>query len=274
MKTSLNMLTSGGAPVDIALPTTASKGRSKFAFSLPKAGSTMLYNLLRKACDTCILPLTYFSLMDEAYSKGISSAGIPAEASSLLEADGYLYGGFRAIPRKLELPPWASSNAILLVRDPRDMVISLYFSQAFSHVPPGTTISSNEYIKFLETREAIKAQSISAFCLSKTSTLLRQFALIEAKLDQSEVKTYRYEDVVFRKGWWLEDMMVYFGYPLSSAESARITAEFDIVPEVEDPLQHIRRVTPGDYQEKLDRETIGVLTDRFSGILATYGYQP
>lgn len=234
----------------------------------------MLYDILRKVCDTRILPLTYFSLMDEAYSKGIAFAGIPAEASSLLKANGYLYGGFRAFPRNLQMPPWASSNAILLVRDPRDMVVSLYFSQAFSHVPPGTTLSGNEYERFMLTREAVKSQSINEFCLSRTPLLLRQFALIESKLKGSEFKTYRYEDVVFRKSWWVEDMMAYFGYPLSSAESAGIAAEFDVVPEIESPLRHIRRVTPGDYREKLDRQTIGALTERFSSILATYGYQP
>lgn len=274
METGLNLQTPGGAPVEIALPTTASDAQSKFAFSLPKAGSTMLYDILRKVCGTRTLPLTYFSLMDEAYSKGIAFAGIPAEASGLLKATGYLYGGFRAFPRNLQVPPWASSNAIFLVRDPRDMIVSLYFSQAFSHVPPGTTHSGEQYERFMRTREAVKSQSINEFCLSKTSLLLRQFALIESKLEGAEVKTYRYEDVVFRKSWWVEDMMHYFGYPLNSAESAGIAAEFDVVPEVESPLQHIRRVTPGDYQEKLDRPTIGVLNERFSGILATYGYQP
>ncbi len=91
MTTGLKLLTSEGAPVDIVLPATASNAGSKFAFSLPKAGSTMLYGILRKACETRILPLTYFSLMDEAYSKGISFAGIPAEASSLLKETGNLY---------------------------------------------------------------------------------------------------------------------------------------------------------------------------------------
>jgi hypothetical protein len=51
-----------------------------------------------------------------------------------------------------------------------------------------------------------------------------------------------------------------------------IAQRFDIFPGQEDPSAHIRKVTPGDYKQKLKPETIAQLNDFFQDILSRYQY--
>lgn len=105
-----------------------------------KGGSTLLFDLL-----TVLAPaagLTWFSLNDQMFRLGVKEADIPEEASRLFLPQGYCYGGFRDWPPH-DIPILRSARAVWLIRDPHDMIVSLYHSTVASHRIPEPTESSS-----------------------------------------------------------------------------------------------------------------------------------
>jgi hypothetical protein len=243
---------------------------SVFLLSLPKAGSTLL-NLMMKPMLTSA-GLAYVGLQEVMYRMGVPTAAIPPEVNTAFQPQGYAFGGFRSLPGAFALPPYAGDRTILLVRDPRDMLTSLYFSLARSHRPPGESVGGALAAMFHEKREEVNRQGIDAFALENASVVLAQYRMIGKKLSGIPHKLYRYEDVIFDKLAWAQDMLAWLGLTVKPAVVARAVSNNDVRPEVEDPDKHVRKVAPGDHVEKLRADTIAKLDSRFEAILRRYDY--
>lgn len=158
----------------------------------------------------------------------------------------------------------------MLVRDPRDALTSLYYSVAYSHVPPGTAESS----RLLESFEARRARALSL----AIDEFVMQEAPGQARLIKRTLanaprhRRYRYEDVIFDKPAWVADMVDYLRLSLPQRQVEAIVARNDVVPEEDAPNEHIRHVTPGDHRDKLKPETIVFLNKRLEGVLQSLGY--
>ena len=90
---------------------------------------------------------------------------------------------------------------VFLVRDPRDRLISFYYSFSRSHVIPVTG----------EMRESIQAQRKAILLKTPDEDaknrmipfVLNIIDLYHSKLPPETTRVYRYEDVIFRKEEWL-----------------------------------------------------------------------
>jgi hypothetical protein len=261
----------GAETVTIALPEPGDPGMpSAFVIGLPKAGSTLLHSMMQSIGECS--GLSYFSLATEARRRGVHPQQIPPATDTLYVPYGYLYGGFRGLPPKTTIPQWASGRTILLVRDPRDMVVSLYFSQAYSHTPPGSAGQGKLRAEFYKKRERAISSSIDEFALENAKLISHIFDLVRTKLHELDHKLYRYEDVIFDKLNWLSDMVDYLKIPAKQMHVQSIARRFDKLPETENPGEHIRNVKPGDHRNKLQYKTIMQLNDVWSGILSEFQY--
>lgn len=243
---------------------------SYFLIGLPKAGSTLLNRVMRPI--SAKLGASFFSIPNELYGLGLSTNEIASGLNELFEPHGYAYLGFRGLDAAYRLPAFASGRTVLLVRDPRDMMTSMYFSEAFSHVAPGAAEGEKLLEEFQRNRAAALAEPVDDYALRRAADVRRTFERTQAKLKGVDHKLYRYEDVVFAKLEWVADMLAYLGLPYRPALVERIVAANDVKPETEDPSAHIRRVAPGDHKSKLAPSTIAKLDDIFAPILSTYGY--
>jgi hypothetical protein len=246
---------------------------SVFLVGLPKAGSTLLNTLMRPL--TTAAGLTFVGLQEVMYRMGVPTGQIPPDVNAAFEPSGYTFGAFRSLPGAFELPPYAADRTIVLVRDPRDMLTSLYFSLARSHRPPGAAvggIGGELAAKFQETREEVNRQGIDAFALENAEVVAGQFGRIRKKLSTIPHRLYRYEDIIFDKMAWARDMLGWLRLDLASAVIEEAVARNDVRPEVEDADQHIRKVSPGDHVEKLKADTIAELNARFEPILRRHHY--
>ena len=258
-----------GRQIDVRLPPPGPSS-SVVVLGLPKAGSTLLHGMMENMARD--LGLTYFALAQQMYTSGVLPPQVPPEVSQVFVPEGYLFGGFRGVPPKVELPTWASGRTILLVRDPRDMLTSLYFSHAMSHGAPGGDGAAKA--RFEQQRAEAQAQSIDDFALERSKLVAHIYRLIDKKLKNIDHKVYRYEDVIFEKVDWLRDIATYLKLPISDGMITDTIAKYDIVPSKESPDKHIRRVTPGDFESKLQPETIRQLDEAFADIYQRYGYKP
>ncbi len=101
-----------------------------------KSGSTLMTNMLKELLGEVEIPVVNIS--GTAFAKGIRAEMIDASMGKALKTKGYAYLGFRqCIPEDTQFD-LAPVKKILLIRDPRDMTVSLYFSQRESHkIPDG-----------------------------------------------------------------------------------------------------------------------------------------
>lgn len=87
--------------------------------------------------------LTLVYVIGELYQVGILPDEAPASTSQVILPKGYCYG-FPAWPTTFEIPILGKAKSILLVRDPRDMAVSMYFSTLLSHPKPGASGGNND----------------------------------------------------------------------------------------------------------------------------------
>ena len=206
------------------------------------------------------------------YRMGVPPLDTPREVNLAFQPAGYAFGGFRSLPGAFRLPMFAANRTILLVRDPRDMLTSLYFSLASSHAPPGEAVGSELATRFFEQREAVNRQGIDAFALENADAVIGQFRSVKRKLRDIAHRRYRYEDIIFDKLAWARDMLDYLKLDVDPAVVERAVEANDVRPDIEDPAQHIRKVAPGDHVDKLAPETIAELNEKFARILRRYDY--
>lgn len=235
---------------------------SSYLFAFVKSGSTLMDNMVAEYCSAVGVP--HFSLFDQAFAQGVRTADIRADANRCLGRPGVVYSGFRHYPSfNMRL---GDSKVVLLVRDPRDMMVSLYFSIMKSHIIP----DGNESLR--RAREQIPGVSIDEFVLQRAPGYVATFRRYRNKLDGTHRRVYRYEDVIYDKADWLADMVSFTGLPTQAREIQRIAKRHDKRPEQEDISSHIRQVHPGNFRKKLSWETILKLNDATGEFLDAFGY--
>jgi hypothetical protein len=85
-------------------------------------------------------------------------------------------------------------------------------------------------------------------------------------------RVYRYEDVIFRKEAWLQDMLEFLGIEHKPRWVKQLANRHDLRPEQENPTRHVRQVTPGNFREHFNAETLELLNHQFSDHLLLYDY--
>ena len=241
-----------------------------FIFGIHKCGSSLLNKLMVDICRINQIP-------DVPIPELAFEQSIPTEAwdncadlnSTIL--DGYCHRGYRHFPMFLaENKILNQRKKILLVRDPRDAIISAYFSFAKSHILPESGKLLDDMLK---TRENMNRTKIESFCVAQAPGVKAAFDRFHDYLNNDELlKVYRYEDVIFDKENWIKDILNYLGLTLKPVQIQRIAERHNIVPQAENASQHIRKVKPGDHVEKLTPECIARLNELLAPVLDRYNY--
>ncbi|MEQ9642622.1 MAG: sulfotransferase domain-containing protein [Alphaproteobacteria bacterium] len=251
----------GGRPV-LTLPPATNDRPSSLVFGMHKGGSSLLNRMVRWMCRLAEQP--YVPVMQSFHDGGVPMAEIPPETADIFLPTGYCYGGFRQIPAEFAIPILDRVPQVLLVRDPRDMLTSLYFGVQRVEGGPADLQASRAVAKRLD---------IDALALETAGKYLDDFVAYERHLAKDRLLALRYEDVIYDKAAFARRVADHIGLPLTDAQLAPMAAKLDDVPESDRPDQHVRQVHPGDHKRKLRPETIAALDERFADVLDRYGYE-
>jgi hypothetical protein len=245
-----------------------------FVLGLRKSGSTLLHNIVHFICNSTGIPV--LDIPHQAFEQNVSvQEWSDCEDLQAVIKDGAAYTGFRSLPSFLtDVDLFQSRNKVLLVRDPRDAIVSGYFSVAYSHQVPKSnpTAATGERENLLKSRNEALQQSIDEFVTLRAPALNRTILEYVSILDFPNLKVYRYEDVIMKKRDWIKDMAQFLGLELSESTLETILDLFDVIPDSEKATEHIRQVTPGDHKNKLQPNTIRHLDDLFSDVMKAFSY--
>lgn len=165
----------------------------------------------------------------------------------------------------VEISPQAlhDDSFILHLRDPRDVLVSMFYSWSYSH--PGV---DDKY------RASLRQKGIDKFCLHQSTDLKRKYELyIRDLVPLQNTKVLKYEDFVLNRSLWLNDFLNAMGIGDKTERYVRLAKDNPAARVgVEDIQAHIRKAAPGDHHEKLKRETKDALNKEWRDILQTLDY--
>lgn len=194
---------------------------------------------------------------------------------------GYVYGvirlldpshpSFQLTQQLLDNKNLQRKKIIFYIRDPRDILVSMYYSFGFTH-----TLSPNPPIRQYqeERRQRIQQLTIDQYALETAPQLLEKFNRLIQLIHHhppSDTLLLRYEDMV--------DRFDPFYTQLSGFITVKRTLREELFqqsrpPETEQLSQHKRKGTPGDFMEKLDQKTLPELDRILEPILNKFQYSP
>lgn len=246
-----------------------SDNQIRFAFSLHKCGSSLLNEMVKDVCR--LESIANVNIPDPMFQNGIldNEWQLASELPNFIKP-GYLYHSFRAMPPIFRgAIDFSNCKSILLLRDPRDAMVSQYFSfkPGGSHAVPEKNVE-----KYAEGIAQDMGITIDEYAKKYIHQHKNRLEFYSDTLDMEKTRVYKYEDIYFDKFSFLKSIFDYWGYKVSEQTIENVVKKRDIRPDKEDPTQHIRKGTPGDHIEKLERSTIEYINDVMRPISSRFGY--
>lgn len=160
-------------------------------------------------------------------------------------------------------------TAIFFVRDPRDILISSYYSFCYSH-----PLSAVEEVRNIQiaNRDRILAKTLDDFVLNDAEPKATQFLRLyeTAKLPKRSI-ILKYEDMVNDFDRFMEKLLSF----VTIEEPVIRTIYEETRPrEEEDIYEHKRSGKVGGFRDKLEENTIKELNKKFEEVLTLFDYEP
>jgi hypothetical protein len=248
-------------------------GPAFFLLSARKCGSTLFNNIAEALAIAN--RLRYVGVADQFFAENIRVADYRRDPALLrLLRPGNVYGGFRDMPLAfLESELFLTSPKLLFIRDPRDALVSEFFSLAYSHPIPLPSTEGDDVTRLMQgERAAALLAGIDALVIERAGMLAGAMLQYAPIVGMPSTLVLKYEDYIFRKGELISLIARWFGW-YHDEELTRLILEWaDVRPQREDPDAFIRRVTPGDHREKLRPATINTINAALRPAMELFGY--
>ena len=191
---------------------------------------------------------------------------------------GHIYGPVRILDK--EHPSYGITEdllskclddglkAIIFIRDPRDILVSMYFSFGFGH-PLSPQADIREFQ--LRRRSGIQALDVNAYVVQAAPALLEKFDRISVFCQQAKEKiVLRYEDMCCDFACFYARLNSFVGIRAGIQNKLyRLTR-----PEKTENLsRHKRLGEPGGFRQKLHHEVIAELNGLFTRVLTDFQYE-
>ena len=176
------------------------------------------------------------------------------------QPSGYFFGPLRH-PGYLDLVKNIDDYKILLIlRDPRNMLISLYSTIRYNHLLPFASAKDRE--RMLVDRKKASEQTVDQFVLEHSTFWLRRYKLYCEKLiGRENVLFIKFEDLVSGMENNLNNIVSFLKL---NPDPKKVT---NIINQSKK-----KQIIPSDYRRKLKPETIQSLNQEFSQVLRILGY--
>ena len=165
-------------------------------------------------------------------------------------------------------------HAIVVIRDPRDVIVSLMYSWLYSHANTPFVDVVRDTLFSSESTDARLAR-----VLVYGGRLWQRFFYSWTEFRSTDVLVVRYEDLVADQEATFGSILTWLGWEWQRATLASVVERFSFErrsgrqPGVADPMSHYRRGIAGDWREHFTRELGGLWESLAPGLLARTGYE-
>lgn len=229
-------------------------------FTTHKTASTFFVKLFQRSSDSgCLIPIdfdSYFAIWEIGVSDKVSRK----EFGRNYHKRGFIFGPMRSFR---PVPDIDDYQILLILRDPRDVLVSLYFSTAFSH----PTMSS----EFKRRKLEAQALSLDEFVLKEAPQILKIYEDYSSLLGRPNLLFISYESIKADPEHQLRSINAFCELGLSQSQINDIVlAEFEPSEGTENIYKHKRSGISGQYKTKLASKTIELLNARFAPIISVF----
>lgn len=225
-----------------------------FFFGVRRGGSSLAFQLLDRLCFYG--QKSSSDIVARLHADGVELCNISArhleDATKAYNIIGCFRDSSAEISREVK-----NSRAILLMRDPRDCVLSWFHAQHLHK--DDVTRAPLIYDDFME-------------YLSYGDNLLEQLDRIHDSLDGVDHVVVQYHDLVYKPRFFLEKLISFCDiHPSRNGldEVLTISATTQILP---DNGSHNRTGLPGIALHELNSEAVSILNTKYKHYLDLYGY--
>jgi hypothetical protein len=248
-------------------------GPAFFLLSARKCGSTLFNNIAEALAKAN--RLRYVAVADQFFAENVRVEDYRKDPALVrVLQPGNVYGGFRDMPLAfLESELFLTSPKLLFVRDPRDALVSEFFSLAFSHpIPPASSAGDDVTRLMLQQRAAALLTGIDASVIDRAGMMAKTLLQYAPIVGLPSTVVLKYEDYIFRKKELVSMIAQRFGWSVDGQLTNLILKWADVRPQREHPAALIRRVTPGDHREKLRPDTITTINETLRPAMELFDY--
>lgn len=232
-------------------------------FTAHKCASVYATEILHKLAQDILM--THVNYEADLWEGGQSFSNFFTENNfDVCTITNHIYGPFR---QYYSIPELEEYKVILMLRDPRDVLTSLYFSTAYSH-----SIPESQKTEIESAREYAIMKNIDDFVIAHSPWVRETYNLYAKYLfGKKNVLFLKYEDMVTDFPTWLNEIFKH----LQMTPSEQLVKELidgAIFEVTEDVYSHKRQVKPGDHRRKLQVNTIKQLNLQLQDVLEIYGW--
>lgn len=244
---------------------TESEGPSVLHFCYNRCGSRYVSSLIQRLLDAQRYEFVDFDRYHTHCNReGFERFGEADFVSDLLNPTGVHYGPFYRLHEGMQ--QLEDFKIVLTLRDPRDVLTSRFYSQAYAH-----TLFDRENV---ERRECFREMGVDAFVIDQMGEIIDRYRRFHRELMGKEnVLFLPYEKMVGDFDSWLNELAEFLGTQEESEALRAIRAEANFSVKKEDKYSHRRSVKPGNHLQKLKPETIERLNEELAEVLEMFGYR-
>lgn len=237
--------------------------KSVLFFTVHKSASTFFTWYLREiAAETGHYHIDLNGYFTTQGKQGKIRQNEPEFINKVFKKAGFIYGPLR---NYIEVPELASYPIVLILRDPRDVLTSQYFSIKKTH-PLVTT-------ELIKRREKANAITIDEHVLSQSDRFVNTYnEYIRKVYGKENVLFLKYEELITDFSYCLAKINQHCSFGLNYTQLKKLDKSDAFLVKKEDPNSHKRKISKGDFREKLNPETIAVLNKKFEAVLNTLNY--
>lgn len=238
-----------------------SNRKSIIFFTVHKSASTFIKNsIIEILGNDVLIPVNlsgYLSLKKHSLYYNNSKL-----MKKVLIKKGFFFGAFRSYYSFPELDRY---DVLLVLRDPRDVLTSHYFSTLYNH-PLGRK-------EVIDERKNFAGISIDDFVLKKAKDLAITYDdYCNNLLNRNNVLFLKYEDMIEDFDSWIKKLLKFFNLENKQIIADEISKKTSFKVDKENKHSFIRNIKPGDHLNKLKPETITSLNEIFAKSLKELNY--
>lgn len=250
-----------------------------FFFTMHRSGSMVLHRTLLHAARTLEAPL----IAPNAGGHMIPLRELARRKDEIVFPERFICGALRGF---IPFPGLASAKVLLHVRDPRDVLTSMFYSYCYSHQgkQAGDTGHRREVAErgidwfVLHMSEADRPDLVGDYGTGNSLTDLfgnvrkRYLDYLERLAPLPQTTILKYEDMILRPDDWIAKVNEALGLTDVSPLRDLIGGDDPAAAPAEDKWSHRRQALPGDHRRKLSDGAIQRLNDLYAPVLQGLGY--